>query len=801
MSDTKPLKQKKPNKIVENSKKFVSDIINDEETIENKIQIIFRKMIRNIVASGKKFMKDEAILRATSISYALIVSFVPALVVILLVGAKVINTDEYFNMAKEFIRKNGIPLDLDPYINIIKELLQNATAIGGIGFLIMLFSATGVLRNLENSLNTIWRVHKPRPMLQKISGFLMAMIFGPVLLTIGISYAQWLLSQFSAPDLLKIKSIQSQVIALGDKHVYVSRNPKGKWIDKNIIKNINFDYQNQNVVFNSAENKILEPAKDSPIKSKIKYADKASLKVSAYHDIDVVGSRWFVITSDGTLIKSYDSGENWQVTYFQREELNWLFPVKFNRVMMFNARNGVIIGSGGLILTTENGGDSWKPSYIKGISGDLLNISKVGTEAGVYGIVGTGYTALITRDFGKTWAIWDSVQQTKEGSKADLMGISIRDGIGWIVGRSGTLLFSENSGVTWNTKKMTKDLDFKDVQILNRNLAVMIGDNGDIRYTKRTVDGKIQWLKLDSPTSTDLVDIEYDSDTNRFYIVGNKYNILSNKKPVVDANSQLQFDVIQSSPFWRSMISAIGNIILPFAVIWILFFVTYRVIPNTYVSNKAASIGAASTSFIWVLFLLFFKMYASSFSKGTFAIYGTLAAIPLVLLLVNISAMIMLFGAEMAFYVQFPMMIRLSKKKLQDEEEKRQIWYGVKILYVLAMSFRSGRGPIKEAVLLKITNSDQEEFLHIINKFKYRGFVTQAEDRDSWLLAKDPDLFDMEDIIADLDPADYDIIGYDSKDPFMKVMKTYFDQVKSSKAKIFNKISFGDILDGVNEKK
>jgi len=805
MKDTNPENSKnksikKPNKIIETAKKTIADIQSDEEVLTNAFMKYFRKFIRNMVASGKKFMKDNSILRATSISYALIVSFVPALVVLLLVGAKVINTDEYFSMAKEFTRKNGIPLDLDPYINIIKELLQNATAIGGVGFLVMLFSATGVLRNVEESMNTIWRVHRPRPMLQKISGFLMAMIFGPVLLTIGISYAQLLLNQFASPDLYKIKTFATETIALGDKGVYASLDKSGRWMDTNLVKKINFDYQNQNVVINSATNEIIQPEKNSPIFGKMEFASPATLKTAAYHDMDIMGNRWFVITSEGTLIKSYDSGETWMVTHFQREELNFLFPMKFQRIRMFNNQNGIILGSGGLILYTDNGGDSWMPSYIKGVNADFLSLSKVGPEAGVYGIIGTGNSAFLTRDYGRTWAVWDSVKAANPETKADLMGISLEGNTGWIVGRSGTLLYTVDGGITWERKNMSKDLDFRDVKTISEDFAVMVGDNGDIRYSNRTVDGKIQWLNLSSPSSEDLYDIEYHSPSGKFFIVGSSYNIISNYKPIRDQKSSLEFSVIKSSPIWRSLISAVGNVILPFAVIWVLFFVTYKVIPNTFVSNKAASIGAAATSFSWVIFLLFFKLYASSFSKGTFAVYGTLAAIPLLLLLVNTSAMIMLFGAEIAFFVQFPMMIRLSGKKMANEEEKRQIWYGIKILYTLAKAFQSGKGPVKEADLLKITNSDQAEFLLIINKFKARGYVTQSEEKNTWLLAKDPDLMEMEDIISDMDPSDYDILGYDGKDAFMKEIRKYFDEVKSSKNQIFGKITFGSILKSISEK-
>jgi uncharacterized BrkB/YihY/UPF0761 family membrane protein len=71
--------------------------------------------------------------------------------------------------------------------------------------------------------------------------------------------------------------------------------------------------------------------------------------------------------------------------------------------------------------------------------------------------------------------------------------------------------------------------------------------------------------------------------------------------------------------------------------------------PFTYVQPKAAAVGALFTSLALVIFIIGFQYYVSFFSAGKFAIYGTLAAIPLALLLIYVSTIIILYGCEISY--------------------------------------------------------------------------------------------------------------------------------------------------------
>lgn len=91
--------------------------------------------------------------------------------------------------------------------------------------------------------------------------------------------------------------------------------------------------------------------------------------------------------------------------------------------------------------------------------------------------------------------------------------------------------------------------------------------------------------------------------------------------------------------------------VLPYAVIWIVFTFIYKFLPNTRVQLKSALIAGiiAGTSFQVVqLIYIYFQVGVANYG----AIYGSFAALPLFLIWLQLSWLIVLFGAEVSFAEQ-----------------------------------------------------------------------------------------------------------------------------------------------------
>ncbi len=91
--------------------------------------------------------------------------------------------------------------------------------------------------------------------------------------------------------------------------------------------------------------------------------------------------------------------------------------------------------------------------------------------------------------------------------------------------------------------------------------------------------------------------------------------------------------------------------VLPYAVIWIVFTFIYKFMPNTRVQLKSALIAGiiAGTSYQVVqLIYIYFQVGVGKYG----AIYGSFAALPLFLIWLQLSWLIVLFGAEVSFAEQ-----------------------------------------------------------------------------------------------------------------------------------------------------
>ncbi len=119
----------------------------------------------------------------------------------------------------------------------------------------------------------------------------------------------------------------------------------------------------------------------------------------------------------------------------------------------------------------------------------------------------------------------------------------------------------------------------------------------------------------------------------------------------------IKTQVLAATERW-AMLQAAGSIItmalklLPFGLIWLLFIMIYLVLPNTQVRLRSALIAGIIAG---SLFQLAQGMYISAqvVVARYNAIYGSFAALPLFLIWLQLSWMVVLLGAQIAYSHQF----------------------------------------------------------------------------------------------------------------------------------------------------
>ncbi|MFA5519909.1 MAG: YhjD/YihY/BrkB family envelope integrity protein, partial [Spirochaetota bacterium] len=123
------------------------------------------------VVATRKFLVDDCFTKASAVAYTAIISLIPALTVVLtfytIFSGAENKKDDLFREVSIFMIDHGIKINIAPFIEAISKLIDNAARIGGIGAVVMLFTATGTLRAIEKALNDIWKVKAERSILQR----------------------------------------------------------------------------------------------------------------------------------------------------------------------------------------------------------------------------------------------------------------------------------------------------------------------------------------------------------------------------------------------------------------------------------------------------------------------------------------------------------------------------------------------------------------------------------------------------------------------------------------------------------
>lgn len=116
---------------------------------------------------------------------------------------------------------------------------------------------------------------------------------------------------------------------------------------------------------------------------------------------------------------------------------------------------------------------------------------------------------------------------------------------------------------------------------------------------------------------------------------------------------------------------------LVFSVLFLVFLCLYKVLPNRRASFKSQVPGALLTAVVWLAFSYGFSIYFELFPNFS-NMYGSLAAIVMVMLWLYVCMNLLLYGAETNAYfekqfrmAQNSMREMLSRDKENEEEEEK----------------------------------------------------------------------------------------------------------------------------------
>jgi len=147
-----------------------------------------------IRAVARRFDDDHCMQIAGSLTFTSLLALVPlATVALTLISAFPVFRD--LNEALElFVMENLMPESADAIANYTEQFRANAAKLTALGLAFLTATAVMLMLTIEHAFNQIWRVTRPRSVLQRAIIYWTLLTVGPVLIGASLSLTSWLVS-------------------------------------------------------------------------------------------------------------------------------------------------------------------------------------------------------------------------------------------------------------------------------------------------------------------------------------------------------------------------------------------------------------------------------------------------------------------------------------------------------------------------------------------------------------------------------------------------------------------------------
>jgi len=187
--------------------------------------------------------------------------------------------------------------------------------------------------------------------------------------------------------------------------------------------------------------------------------------------------------------------------------------------------------------------------------------------------------------------------------------------------------------------------------------------------------------------------------------------------------------------------------VLPYMIVSAVFVFMYMYIPNIRVEARAALIGGVTAGVVWALVGRIFTEILVS-SSSLVAVYSGFAIVLSTLIWVYLSWLILLLGATLAFYVQFPQYLPHGHTALALDANAHES-IGVSVMYLVGRDYQSGAvnwNPARLADTLDVPGAALAPVIASLEQAK----LLVATDKEYFLPGRDPHSIKLSDIIETL---------------------------------------------------
>ncbi|HEX3139122.1 MAG TPA: YihY family inner membrane protein [Rhizobacter sp.] len=143
----------------------------------------------------QRFREDRLGLTASSLTFTTLISLVPLVTVMLALFTAFPMFAKFQDSLQKYFLQALVPDSIArPVLGALTQFATKANRLGTFGLVVLVFTALALMLTIDRTLNSIWRVRKPRPIAQRVLVYWAAVTLGPLLLGVSLSITSYAIS-------------------------------------------------------------------------------------------------------------------------------------------------------------------------------------------------------------------------------------------------------------------------------------------------------------------------------------------------------------------------------------------------------------------------------------------------------------------------------------------------------------------------------------------------------------------------------------------------------------------------------
>jgi membrane protein len=156
----------------------------------------FRLLGHFVVLVYRRFKEERCFQLCGSLTFTTMLALVPLVTIMATVMTAFPVFDNVVETLRTYVAANLVPNGSSRLVTVyMQQFADNAARLTALGIILLGITAIMLMLTIDRAFNTIWRVKRPRSLIQRVLIYWSVLTIGPILLGGSLSLTSWLVSQ------------------------------------------------------------------------------------------------------------------------------------------------------------------------------------------------------------------------------------------------------------------------------------------------------------------------------------------------------------------------------------------------------------------------------------------------------------------------------------------------------------------------------------------------------------------------------------------------------------------------------